>query len=103
MLNSFDLTPGLDCYSHLWMAVLRQAMDDATMPPNTTEAVIERREARVWLRDAGEHIGSVQWICDVLNIKLEAILSEFDKRLAGGGIKRRRRVVSATYHKKELA
>lgn len=98
--SSFELTPTLDAYGHLWMAVLRQAMDDATMPPNTAEAVLERARARTWLRDPAEGVGSVQWICDVLNVKLEVLLSEFNRRLEGGLIKKRGRVVHTA---KELA
>lgn len=96
---SFDLT-FLDAYGHLWMAVLRQAMDDATMPPSNEEMIVERRRARMWLRDRTGGIGTVQWICDQLNINMEPVLKEFQRRIDGGGIKRRRRVVANTYHKR---
>jgi hypothetical protein len=100
MLSSFDLTPALDAYGHLWMAVLRQAIDDATMEPTTSEARVEQRRARVWLKQAADYIGSLQWICDVLNIEVRLILDEFKRRADEGGIRRRRRAVAFAYHKR---
>ena len=96
MTNSFDLTPALDAYGHLWMAVLRQAIDDATIEPIT----LEGRRARLWLRQRVEHVGSLQWICDVLHIEIDSILAEFTRRTSEGGIQRRRRAVPFAYHKR---
>ena len=93
MPSSFDLTPGLDAYSHLWMAVLRQAIDDATMVATAEESAFERASARRWLRAQGSDVGSLQWICDVLNLKIELIRSEFRRRCRRGNIQQRRRVV----------
>jgi hypothetical protein len=91
--NSFDLTPGLDAYSHLWMAVLRQAIDDAAMSAAAPEAAIERAHARRWLRADGSEPGTLQWICDVLNLRIDLIRSEFTRRCRRGNIQQRRRVV----------
>jgi hypothetical protein len=99
MLNHFDLSPVLDAYGHLWMAVLRQAIDDATIDPTTSEGKVERRRARIWLRERADYIGSLQWICDVLNIKADLILTEFERRSNEGG-SRRRQAVAFAYKRK---
>ena len=105
MPNSFDLTPGLDAYSHLWMAVLRQAIDDATMslrtPTAETESAAERAAARRWLQANGSETGSLQWICDVLNLRIELIRREFNRRRRKGGVRQRRRVVRYAANRSE--
>ncbi len=75
------------------MAVLRQAIDDATMPAPASEAAIERAHARAWLRAEGAEPGTLQWICDVLNLRIELIRAEFKRRCRRRGIQQRRRVV----------
>jgi hypothetical protein len=97
--TAFDLT-FLDAYGHLWMAVLRQAMDDATMHTGSREAAVARSAARQWLRSQEDGVGTVQWICDTLNIRMDILLREFQRRTNRGGIIRRRRVVANTYHKR---
>jgi hypothetical protein len=101
--NAYDLTPGLDAYGHLWIAVLRQAIDDATIEPATSEMLVERRRARLWIRERADYIGSLQWICDVLNIDAAKIIEEFESRTQGGGMHKRRRAVVFAYHKRKTA
>lgn len=103
MPNSFELPDNLDAYGHLWMAVLRQAIDDATMAPTTGEARVERRRARLWMEEKADPVGSMQWICDVLNIEVHTILAEFKRRANEVGIRRRRRAVAFPYHKRSRA
>lgn len=78
--NNFDVTPRLDGYSHLWMEVLRQALDDATARRTSAETAVETRLARRWLNEDGAQIGSLRWICDVLNISIDVIRKEFRRR-----------------------
>lgn len=103
MPSSFELPDNLDAYGHLWLAVLRLAIDDATMEPTTSEARVERRRARLWLEQDADKIGSLQWICDVLNLEIRDILREFHRRCHSGGIRRRRRAVAFPYHKRSKA
>jgi hypothetical protein len=78
--NNFDLADASNPYGHLWMSVLRQAMEDATLPTNSPEERLERREARKWLRYPGSEVGSVRWVCEVLGLNHEALLTEFGRR-----------------------
>jgi hypothetical protein len=88
--SSFDITPTLDAYGTLWLAVLRQAIDDATTTVRGTtseaEAVIEKRKAKKWLASEADRVGSATWICDVLDIPVDYVRKEFRRR------KRRRRI-----------
>lgn len=95
-MNS-DLTPGLDAYGHLWMAVLRQAVDDATVPAHNRNHVYERRTARAWLRADGVFVGSCRWICEMLGLEVDVIRSEMARRLKFGTPRRRKRVNTAGY------
>ena len=100
MPSSFELPDNLDAYGHLWLAVLRLAIDDATMKPTTSEAIVERRRARLWLEQVADRVGSVQWICDILNIDVAVIIAEMKRRAREGGVRRRRRAVAFAYHKR---
>lgn len=93
---NFDLTPGLDAYGHLWLAVLRQAIDDATVPAHNRDHVKERTAARAWLRSDEFAIGAARWICRLLNIDIEDLRDEFARRLRHGA-PRRKRVNTAGY------
>lgn len=93
---NFDLTPHLDAYGHLWMAVLRQAIDDATVPAHNRDHVEQRRAARIWIRSDGWAIGSCRWICKLLNIDVDDLRHEFMRRLRYGA-PRRKRVNTAGY------
>jgi len=88
--NSYDLTTGLDAYGQLWMATLRQALDDAATNARFGEGRANRRDARAWLRAVDTTIGSLQWVCDVIGIPAERVRKEFKHRLRGGTVRRRR-------------
>jgi len=92
--NRYDLLPGGDSYAQLWMATLRQAVDDATTHShkltNASEGAAYRSEARAWIRAVDTNVGSLQWICDVIGIPAERVRSEFEERLLGNTGKRRR-------------
>jgi hypothetical protein len=92
--NHCDLLPGGDAYAQLWMAILRQALDDATYhrhsKTGSSEAVANRADARKWLRAEITSVGSMQWICDLIGIPAERVRSEFEERLLGNTGKRRR-------------
>lgn len=87
---NFDITPGLDAYGHLWLAVLRQAMDDATVPAQNRDHIKERLEARDWIKSDEFVIGSCRWICRLLNIDIDDLRHEFLRRLRVGAPRRKR-------------
>lgn len=87
---NFDITPWLDAYGHLWMAVLRQAVDDATVPAQNRDHWTVRRDARSWLKSDKWHTGSCRWICRLLNIDVDDIRDEFTRRLRHGAPRRKR-------------
>lgn len=93
---NFDLTPGLDAYGHLWMAVLRQAVDDATVPAQCRDHRKERGAARDWLKSDELTVGAVRWICRILNLDVEAVRHEYTRRIRHGA-PRRKRVNTAGY------
>ena len=97
--------PTMDCYGHLWTAVLAKAMEDALRP--VPAEVIERHtervkannkrtwrtdsdynwqlRARTWLASGSDDIGSFRWICDLLNIEPESVLAEYQRQREGHG------------------
>jgi hypothetical protein len=92
--SNYGLTMGLDAYGQLWMATLRQAIDDskriARSVTNAREARANRNEARAWIRAVNTDVGSLQWVCDVIDLPAERVRDELKHRLSGGAGKRRR-------------
>lgn len=90
-----DLTQHLDVYGQLWLAVVALAVEDASMDlaeeiPETLPARSARtytenqwiqRRARIWIEGASQGIGSLEWICVMLNLDAEAIREEVRRRL----------------------
>jgi hypothetical protein len=87
-----------DVYGQLWLAVLALAVEDACMdlqdeiPDSSTGARTVRtytenqwlqRRARLWLDSRESSVGSMEWICTLLNLKPEAIRDEYKRRSNG--------------------
>jgi hypothetical protein len=90
-----DFTPNLDVFGHLWLAVLALAVEDASMdleqippciPPRSVRTYTEnqwfQRRARIWINSTVKDVGSLEWICVMLNLDPEAIREEVNRRLA---------------------
>ena len=91
-LTAFDGAP----YMQLWLAVLRQAVDDATMVDALgPEAADYRVRALTWLHADLVSVGSLQWICDCLGIDPERVRTEVRRRRRDGGQKHRQRVANS--------
>lgn len=89
-----DLT-SYDVYGQLWLAVLGLAVEDASMdlqdeiPDSSTGARTVRtytenqwlqRRARLWLASRDSKVGSLEWICTLLNLSPEAVRDEYRRR-----------------------
>lgn len=96
---NFELPAEMDCYSHLWFAVLVQAIEDATIPvpklrvhkhsplcrPGCkrlayTEEHYFHRTAIDWFFHERKSLGSFQWICSILNLEPEKIIEQVKRR-----------------------
>lgn len=91
-----DFTPNLDVYGHLWLAVVALAVEDASMdlieeipadiPSRSVRTYTEnqwfQRRARIWISSRAKEVGSLEWICVMLNLDPEAIREEVNRRLA---------------------
>jgi hypothetical protein len=98
------MTPTLDAYGHLWMAVLRQAIDDATIKSSTTttadESRVVRFRARMWLKDADDFVGSLRWICNILGLDPQRILTEYERRTKEDGLRKRKHLPTYSVKRK---
>jgi hypothetical protein len=87
--NNFDLSD-FDAHSHLWMAVLAKAVDDAliTLPLPGSSSYKElhgiKSGATLWIKSIDERVGSMVWICVQLGIEPEDIREQYDKRSRQG-------------------
>lgn len=84
--------PSLDEYGQLWMAVLALAVEDATKPieeipacdPSRrtySEDQWNQRRAVMWIQSRDTTVGSMEWICSILNLDPAAIRSEYQRRV----------------------
>lgn len=108
---NFDLPIEMDCYAHVWFAVLVQAVEDATIeiPPPTihkhgplcknrckrlafTEEHYFQRTAMNWFLHNRHDIGSFQWVCSILNLEPEKIIEQVRQRKTANrnGVRTRR-------------
>lgn len=87
--------PHYDAYGQLWLAVLQKAVEDASTPlqpaQNHQGDLFYQRRARLWMLTARKGVGSLNWICNLLNIDPEAIRAEVRRRIEHGivGVVRR--------------
>ncbi len=108
-LQNFDIAE-MDCYGHIWFAVLAQAVEDATLilpKPRVhrhgvrcprgcrrvflTEEHYYKRTARLWFKNAEQTVGSFRWICSQLNLDGDLVIEKVRERLAETRTVRRRR------------
>jgi hypothetical protein len=106
---NFDV-PEMDCFGHIWMAVLVQALEDATIPvppaqihshsdvcPRGCKRLLltdnhyHQRTALAWFRSETKVIGSFQWVCSILNLDPEAVIEKVRQRRGTAGIRKHRR------------
>ena len=76
-----------DGEKELWSNVIRQAVADYLKDPNLTSTVHIRRQimherdrAAQWLFSDEMGVGSLQWICDHLKLRIETVQEEAWKR-----------------------
>jgi len=96
-----DIKP-MDGYGLLWLSVLRLAMEDAMRtveeptvhvhsglcPKNCDQRNYSdeyrwKAKARGWLASQGDGVGSLRWICSVLNLEPADVVREYERRLTG--------------------
>lgn len=91
VMQNSDL-PESNEYIQLWLAVVALAVDDALSPvpeiPPTSRANVcysedqwAQRRARLWLQSDESTVGSLNWICTMLNLRPEGVRDEFKRRL----------------------
>jgi hypothetical protein len=82
--------PRYDAHGKLWLAVLRLAVADATtdLPPPTKQQgeTLWQRRARLWMVTTRRTPGSLNWICDVLNLNPDVIRDEVKRRMDDAGV-----------------
>lgn len=89
MQSNFDLSD-FGCYSHLWMAVLAKAVDDAllTLPDPSRYSYKElhtiKAGATLWIKSKATGPGSMVWICTELGLEPEDIREQYDRRHRAG-------------------
>lgn len=87
-----------DVYGQLWLAVVALAVEDACLDRGDGEVPVHvegrsvrtyteqqwlRRRARLWLDSTESGVGSLEWICELLNLSAEAIRDEYRRRSNG--------------------
>lgn len=79
-------------YVRLWLAVIALAIEDASSPvieeagnspPGVpySEAQWDQRRAHLWLQNSEQSVGSLNWICSMLNLDAEAVRNEYKRRV----------------------
>lgn len=90
MATRNDLLESND-YVRLWLAVIALAIEDASSSVTEnledsspsipySEAQWDQRRAHLWLRSSEHTVGSLNWICSMLNIDAEAVRNEYRRR-----------------------